>query len=243
MASDPDLSLIVPAYNEERRLPASLTTILEYLDGRPFSAEVLVVDDGSSDATTAVAEAPGDGRVRVVRNPGNRGKGYTVRHGMREARGVVRIFTDADLSTPVEEVDAALRHHEAGFDVAIGSRSLARSSVEVRQPWYRQTMGRTFNVFVRTMLVRGFVDTQCGFKSFTREAADAVFSRARIDGFAFDVEILFLARRLGLRILEFPVRWLDDPDSRVDPVRHSLLMLRDLFRIQLAAMQGHYDLR
>ncbi len=237
-----DLSLVVPAYNEEQRLPATLERILAYLDDRPFATEVLVVDDGSADGTIEVGRATGDSRVRVLENPGNRGKGYSVRHGMSEARGAIRVFTDADLSTPIEEVDAALEHHRAGYDVAVGSRSLARSKVEVRQPWYRQGMGRTFNVFVRTLGVRGFVDTQCGFKSFTGPAADALFRRSRIDGFAFDVELLFLARRLGFRILEFPVRWVNSPDSRVDPVKHSLLMLLDLFRIRYGAAQGLYDI-
>jgi dolichyl-phosphate beta-glucosyltransferase len=230
----------VPAYNEEPRLPASLAAILAWLDGRGMRSEVIVVDDGSVDGTVAVAEAGGDGRVRVLRNPGNRGKGYSVRHGMLEARGAVRMFTDADLSTPVEEVAAALAWHERGFDVAAGSRSMARSNVEVRQPWYRQAMGRTFNVFVRTLAVRGFVDTQCGFKSFTAEAAEAIFGRTKLDGFAFDVEALFLARRLGFRTVEFPVRWLNSPESRVSPVKHSLLMLLDLFRLRFHAMTGGY---
>jgi dolichyl-phosphate beta-glucosyltransferase len=241
MSPIPDVSLIVPAYNEEERLPSSLEKIGVYLDRRPFAAEVVVVDDGSSDGTADLVSSWPDERFRLLRNPGNRGKGYAVRHGMRESTGEIRIFTDADLSTPVEEVDAALAHHERGFDVVAGSRSLARSQVEVRQPWYRQGMGRTFNIFVRTLVLRGFVDTQCGFKSFTREAAEAVFRRARVDGFAFDVEILMLARRLGFSSVEVPVRWVNSPDSRVSPVLHSAQMLFEILRIRFDVLRGVYD--
>jgi dolichyl-phosphate beta-glucosyltransferase len=242
MSQSPHISLIVPSFNEEERLPASLAKLLAYLDESGHDAEIVVVDDGSTDGTAAIVENESDQRVRLLKNPGNRGKGYSVRHGMLEARGAIRIFTDADLSTPVEEVDAALKLHGEGYDVAAGSRSLAESNVEIRQPWYRQTMGRTFNLFVRMILLRGFVDTQCGFKSFTAEAAERVFASARIDGFAFDVEILLLARRLGMRIIEFPVRWLNSPDSKVNPLTHSSRMFMDLLRIRFDMVRGAYRL-
>jgi len=174
----------------------------------------------------------------VLESPGNRGKGHATRRGMLEARGERILFSDADLSTPIEEVEKLERRIERGADVAIASRGLARSNVLEKQPFYREGMGRIFNLVMRIFVLPGLCDTQCGFKLFTREAARAVFPLARVDGWAFDVEVLYLARRMGFRIAEVPARWLDSRASKVNLVGGPLTMLRDLARIRLAPRDG-----
>jgi dolichyl-phosphate beta-glucosyltransferase len=238
----PRISVVIPSYNEEARLPATLGRVAEYLESRPGGWELLVVDDGSRDGTAAAAEAFASSRpgVRVLRNPGNRGKGYSVRHGMLEARGRFRIFSDADLSTPIEESAKIVRALERGAGVAAASRRLGASRIETRQPWFREAMGRGFNWIVQALAVRGVSDTQCGFKGLTEEAARAIFPRARIDRFGFDVEILFLARKLGFPIAEVPVRWIDDPDSRVNPLRDPWRMFLEVVRVRRNDWEGLY---
>lgn len=205
------LSVIIPAYNEQERLPATLDIVAGYLDGRRLSfAEIIVVNDGSRDGTADAAKAmmARDSRVRLLENPGNRGKGYAVRHGMREARGEWILFTDADLSAPIEELDKlwdAVRAQEA--DGAIGSRALDRSLIGVRQSVFRETSGKFFNFVMRLITGLPYRDTQCGFKLFSRTAAQDVAARQQIESFGFDVEILYIAKKLGYRILEVPVRW------------------------------------
>lgn len=213
----PDLSLVIPAFNEEKRLPVSLARIADWLGSRTpaISAEVLVVDDGSSDRTAAVAEKTAAGlglAFRVVRLPENRGKGAAVRAGVLEAQGAHVLVTDADLSTPIEEADKLLA---AGAPVAIGSRGVDATLVKQRQSLFRVASGRLFNLLVRVLVVSGIRDTQCGFKLFRADAAREVFSRAVVDRFAFDVEALLLARRLGFAIAEVPVLWFNSPDTRV----------------------------
>jgi dolichyl-phosphate beta-glucosyltransferase len=227
--------VVIPAYNEGKRLPPTLEKIQRHLKGQPH--EIVVVDDGSGDDTAARAEAAG---VIVLRNEGNRGKGYSVRRGMLHARGDRRLMTDADLSTPIEEVDRLLSLIDEGYDVVIGSRALPGSNIEVRQPWYRENMGRLFNLCVRVLAVPGLQDTQCGFKLFTAEAAETAFRAARLDGFSFDVEALFVARRRGCRIAEVPVTWRNDEASRVDTFRGAVAFL-DLARIRLNQWRGAYD--
>lgn len=203
------LSIIIPAYNEQQRLPATLAAVTAYLDARGCAfAEILVVNDGSRDGTADVArEAMArDPRIRLIENPGNRGKGYAVRHGMQEARGEWVLFTDADLSAPIEELDK-LWHAAANADGAIGSRALDRSLIGVHQSAFRETSGKFFNLIMRLITGLPYRDTQCGFKLFSHAAAAAVAARQRIEGFGFDVEILYIARKLGFRILEVPVRW------------------------------------
>ena len=235
----PFLSVVIPAYDEEARLPATLERVQAYLAAQDFSSELLVVDDGSQDRTAEVAEGsfetPG---CRLLRNPENVGKGASVRRGMLAARGDWRLFSDADLSTPIEELAKLLRAVEAGHDVAIGSRALRDSSVEIHQPFYRETMGKIFNLIVRVVALSGIKDTQCGFKLFSREAAEHVFRRQGLDGWCFDVEVLALARRRGFSIVEVPVRWLNSPATRVLVFRDSLRMLRDLFRIRWGRTSG-----
>jgi dolichyl-phosphate beta-glucosyltransferase len=232
----PFLSIIIPAYNEERRLASTLAAMRAYLERFPRSWELLVVDDGSRDRTIEVAEANfWDARCRVLRNPRNLGKGGTIRHGMLKARGRFRLFADADNSTPIEQADLLIEHmREARAAVAIGSRALPDSDLAVRQPLYRELMGRTFNLLVQLIApLPGIRDTQCGFKVFTARAAETVFPLQTLDGFGFDVEILVLARRRRLRIVEVPVRWIDNADSRVSPVRDSLRMFRELVTVRL----------
>jgi len=229
----PYLSVVIPAYNEERRLPPSLEAIWAFLTNQPYSAEIIVSDDGSTDATVKLANAFGRGKpVRVISDGVNRGKGHAVRTGMLAAAGENVLFTDADLATPIEEVNALLSAREGGYDVAIASRGLADSRLEVREPWFREWLGRGGNLLIQLVALPGIWDTQCGFKLFSRAACRDVFSRSVIDSIALDVELLFLARRMGYRIKEVPVRWRHDPDSRMRLARESSRMLRDLARIR-----------
>jgi dolichyl-phosphate beta-glucosyltransferase len=234
----PSLSVVVPAYNEAGRLPATLARILAYLQGLDREHEIVVVDDGSTDATTQVARAAG-GDVRVLRHEPNRGKGYAVRRGMLEATGARRLITDADLSTPVEELATLEAQIERGFDVAIGSRAVAGARIEVHQPAYREAMGRVFNRLVQALLLPGLCDTQCGFKLFTAGAAQAAFSVSSLDGFSFDVEALYVARRRGLRIAEVPVTWRNDAATRVG-LGGGATAFADLLRIRHRAWRGAY---
>ena len=231
-----DLSVVIPAYNEAERLPPTLRRVREYLDARGGSYEIVVVDDGSRDETVARAEAAG---VRVLRNGVNRGKGYSVRHGMLAAHGARRLMTDADLSTPMEELPRLLARLDEGYGVVIASRALPGANLEVRQPWYRENAGRVFNLCVRLLALPGLQDTQCGFKLFSAQAARDAFSAARLDGFSFDVEALFLARRHGHRIAEIPVTWRNDAASRVGTFSGFRAFL-DLLRIRTNAWAGHY---
>jgi glycosyltransferase involved in cell wall biosynthesis len=208
------ISIIIPAFNEEKRLPSTLQAIRAYLDRSSWEfAEIVAVDDGSRDGTVAVAESAG---VRVLRNPGNRGKGYSVRHGLLEARGEWTLFTDADLSAPIDDLEKLWTAADsAGAKVAIGSRALDRSLVGVHQPLFREIGGRVFNVIMRIITGLPFQDTQCGFKLFESAAAQEICKRQTLDGFGFDVELLFIAKRLGYRAIEVPVRWNDVPGTKV----------------------------
>jgi dolichyl-phosphate beta-glucosyltransferase len=236
--SRPRLSVVIPAFNEEARLPATLARLDAYLGPRAVPYELLVVDDGSTDATAQVARAAA-GPVELLRHTPNRGKGYAVRAGMLAARGERRLMTDADLSTPIEELarlEAALAR---GYDVAIGSRAVAGARIEVHQPFYREAMGRFFNRLVQLLLLPGLYDTQCGFKLWSAEAAALAFASCRLDGFSFDVEALYAARRAGLRIAELPVVWRNDAATRVG-LRGGGAAFLDLFRIRWAAARGRY---
>ena len=239
----PFLSIVIPAYNEEGRLGETLDRIGSYLDGRGLDAEIVVVDDGSSDRTAPIASAAlSRRRGRVVSNGENRGKGYSVRHGMLEAEGRFVLLTDADLSTPIEEYDklaAAVR--DGQLDGAIGSRALAGSDVQVRQGWLRQTMGRTFNRIIRAMTGLPFHDTQCGFKLMDRERMRPLFEKMVVDRFAFDVEWLFLCSRFGLGVREVPVVWRNAPGSKVSIVGDPLNMLVDVARVRWRFRRGLYN--
>jgi glycosyltransferase involved in cell wall biosynthesis len=238
------ISVIIPAFNEEKRLPSTLERVVEYLDQTGFAfAEVLVVDDGSRDGTAAQAGefARRHPCVRILRNPGNRGKGYSVRHGMLEAQGEWALFTDADLSSPIEELEKLTAAAEReGASIAFGSRAIDRSLVGVHQPVLREYAGRFFNVVMRAVMGLKFHDTQCGFKLFRRDAARAIFARQQLERFGFDVEILFLAELLGYRAVEVPVRWNDVAGSKVGTLQ-GLDGFADLLRIRRNQWAGRYE--
>ncbi len=231
---------MIPAYNEEKRLPATLDRVIQWLDARHLQfSETIVVDDGSSDGTAAVVENYAN--VRLVRNPGNRGKGYAVRNGMLSARGEWILYTDADLSTPIEEADKLYCGARAKQAViAIGSRAVDRSLVEVHQSIFREYSGRSFNLIMRLLTGLPFEDTQCGFKLFEAGAASAVFSRQLLDGFSFDVEDLFIAKACGLKAIEVPVRWANVEGSKVR-LSQGIRSFRDLLTIRRNGAAGKYN--
>jgi dolichyl-phosphate beta-glucosyltransferase len=241
MDSQVELSIIIPAYNEETRLPKSLERIRAYLDTQGISSEVIVVDDGSRDNTVQYVESQIASwpALRVVKNPGNRGKGYSVRHGMLEARGKIILFTDADLSAPIEEADklfAALATH----DIAIGSRAMDRSLIAVHQSRSREFAGIMFNSVVRIVLGLNIEDTQCGFKAFRRGKSQIIFQQQCIERFGFDPELLFLAKRNGLTIAEVPVRWANAPGTTVSMWDGIRAMFFEVAKIRWNAMTGKY---
>ena len=242
--SGPDLHLtvVIPAYNEATRIQPTLRRIRQYLSAQAWPSEIIVSLDGCRDATQAVVahELAGSSNTPVLVGKENRGKGYAVRTAMLEARGRFVLFTDADLSTPIEDVERLLGALNEGQHVAIGSRALVESKIRVPQSQWRQALGRSFNRLVRWLLMLEIRDTQCGFKCFRAEVARRVFSRQRIDGFGFDVEVLWIARRLGYRVAEVPVTWSNNPVSSVHPVRDSLLMFFSVLAIRWNDWRGRY---
>jgi|LQYC01.1.fsa_nt_gi dolichyl-phosphate beta-glucosyltransferase len=238
------LSVVIPAYNEAERIGDTLRKIHKYLLTRNYRSEVIVVDDGSTDSTRLVVkkiarEIP---LVRLLENGVNRGKGYSVRAGVLNSQGKIILFSDADLSTPIQEVDNLGDWLGMGYDIAIGSRALPGSEILVRQPRPRELMGKTFNRLVQLLTVSGIRDTQCGFKLFKKEAAKDLFEKQTIWGFGFDVEILFMASKNGYRIKEVPIKWINSPDSRVSIMKDSFTMLCDLVRIRIRYLTGKYRL-
>ncbi|MDW8326901.1 MAG: glycosyltransferase family 2 protein [Anaerolineales bacterium] len=244
MPDDLFLSLIFPAHNEEHRLPPSLAAAHAYLRRQPYSSEILVVENGSRDLTAVVAEAfaaeHDRPEVRVIRERG-RGKGLAVRRGMLEARGQYRFFADVDLSMPIEDLAKFLPPRLNGYDVAIGSRE-APGSRRFNEPAYRHFQGRVFSNLVKLLALPDFEDTQCGFKCFTAAAARDLFSVQLLDGMSFDVEVLFIARRRGYKIVEVPIDWYYRSESRVDPIREPLRMLRDILIIRRNWAEGRYEI-
>jgi dolichyl-phosphate beta-glucosyltransferase len=238
-----DLSIIIPAFNEEGRLPKTLDAVIAYAQSRPYQTEIMVVDDGSTDRTAEIVSSYSQTypAPRLVSNAGNRGKGYSVRHGMLEAAGEIALFTDADLSTPIEEADkliAAIR--EQNFDAAIGSRAVDRSTIQVHQSAIREMAGIFFNRMVQWILNIQLSDTQCGFKAFRRERTRIIFEQQRIERFGFDPEILYLAKRHGLRVAEIPVNWSHDAATKVNVAADGLLMFLELILIRWNAIRGFY---
>ena len=240
-----NLSIIIPAFNEERRLPKTLDRVVAYLQTNPDRAEVIVVDDGSTDATARIVREYSQKypALRLVSNGGNRGKGFSVRHGMLEACGDIALFSDADLSTPIEEAGkllAAVR--DQGYDAAIGSRAVDRSLIEVHQSPIREQAGICFNRMVRWIMGIDFSDTQCGFKAFRRERSRIIFEQQRVERFGFDPEVLFLAKRNGLRVAEVPVRWSHDSATKVNVLSDGVRMLFELLLVRWNAIRGLYPL-
>ncbi|MCX7919589.1 MAG: glycosyltransferase family 2 protein [bacterium] len=229
------LSIIIPAYNESARIRQTIEKIIAYLATKSYSSEVIVVDDGSSDGTQSVIHPfiQEYKTLKFIRYTPNRGKGYAVKTGMLEAKGKYCLFSDADLSTPIEELDRFLQIMESeNCHIVIGSRGLPTSQVLKHQPWFRERMGKIFNWFVQKLVFPGIKDTQCGFKLFRAEVIQPLFSRQTINRFSFDVELLYLARRLGYKIVEEPVRWVNSPATKVNPITDATRMLFDLFRIR-----------
>ncbi len=243
MSGYPACSIVIPAFNESARIDATLREVVSCIRSHDWDAEVIVVNDGSTDTTARQVldfslSAP---EVRLIENPGNRGKGFSVRHGLLQARGEIVMFTDADLSAPIHEAErlfAAIGH---GADIAIGSRWLDRSRQVHRQPLYRQFFGRCFNMITRSVMGLKFHDTQCGFKAFTRPAAQTVFQLQTIEGWGFDPEILFIATKRGLRIEEVPVTWGHDERTRISYLRDGFHMLREIMIIRRNALMGRYN--
>lgn len=236
-------SIVIPAFNEQARIGATLDRVMACIQARGWSAEVLVVDDGSRDQTAAIVTAAAQKfpQIQLLRNSANRGKGYSVRNGILQARGEVVMFTDADLSAPIEEAERlfdAIRH---GADVAIGSRWLDRSRQTLRQPRYRRFFGRCFNGLTRLVMHLPVADTQCGFKAFRRDSAQAIFMRQRIERWGFDPELLYIALRLGLKVQEVPVTWGHDERSRISYLRDGLRMIQDLVMVRLYSLAGLYE--
>lgn len=239
-AEKPLLSIIIPAYNEEQRLPGSLADIVAWIGTVPYGVEVLVVENGSSDRTTEVAEsfAAQHKNIRVLHSA--KGKGAAVREGMLRGRGEYLFICDSDLSMPIVEVEKFLPPQLQGYDVAIASRE-APGAVRYDEPEYRHIMGRVFNFIVRVLAVPGFHDTQCGFKMFKKDIAAEVFAQQTITGWTFDVEALYLALKQNARVVEVPVNWYFDADSRVDPLRDTWQMFWDVVRIRLNDLRGVYQ--
>jgi dolichyl-phosphate beta-glucosyltransferase len=239
------LSVVIPAFNEAQRIGSTVRRILSYFQTVGKKCEIIVVVDGGNDETHEVLEKidSGETDITVLTNERNRGKGYSVRRGVLHARGRYVLFSDADLSTPIEEATRLITAIQAGHDVAIGSRALRDSDIQVAQPWWRRSMGRMFNHIVRGLGLSRFRDTQCGFKAFTRTAAIDIFFRSRIDGFAFDVEALCIALERGYSVCELPVQWKNSPESRVRPVRDSLAMFRELVVVRARMLKERRLLR
>lgn len=238
------LSVVVPAYNEARRLRTTLPRLHEYLAGLGEPGEIIVVDDGSRDETAQVVMelARSYPELRLIHRDRNKGKGASVRRGVLSAREAHVMFTDAGLSAPIEEAAKLRAKLAEGYQVAIGSRRLAQSDIQVRRPWLRRLVGAAFSGLVALVLLPGIADSQCGFKAFDRAAAEAIFRRQRLDGFGFDAEVLWLARRLGYRVAEVPIVWRDDPESHIRLFPDGAGMLVDLLRVRLNAWRGRYDL-
>ena len=236
-------SIVIPAYNESARLGATLEKVLAYVHGQQWEAEVIVVNDGSTDNTAEIvrAFAAQDSAIRLVENPGNRGKGFSVRNGMLHAQGRVVIFSDADLSSPIEEAPKLLHALEAGADVAIGSRWLRAETQTQRQPLYRQLFGRVFNLLLRMTLGLQFADTQCGFKAFRQPAVQAIFPLQKIERWGFDPEILFLAKKFGFEVREIPVAWGHSGGTRIHPLVDGSRMFMEMLHIRWNDLTGKYD--
>lgn len=237
--SEIKITVLIPAYNEESRIAGTLDLLNAYFGKQDYRAEILVVSDGSEDKTVEVIES-GYPDVRVHEYPDNRGKGYATRVGGSMCHGEFVLVYDADGSTPIEDVEKLWPKFGEGFDFVIGSRAMPESDVQIRQPLYRQTMGRIYNVLLRILGLTTFKDTQCGFKGVRASCIDPVFSRMRSDGFGADCEMLFIAAKLGYKIDEIPIRWLNSLDTRVHAIFDSLDMIREVVIVRARSLMGQY---
>jgi dolichyl-phosphate beta-glucosyltransferase len=235
--ASPQLSIVIPCYNEEQRLPRTIARIERYLTEKGVSYELILVDDGSSDGTRKIMDeaAERNRSVRLEALPDNRGKGRALAEGVAAARGAEILVTDADLSTPIEELDKLRAELRKGAGVAIGSRALRGSRVEVSQPIYRVLMGKAFNILVQAVLLPGIWDTQCGFKLFRADVAHDAFAALTTDGFGYDPEVLYRAKKRGVKIAEVPVVWRNSAPTKVSPIKSSIDMFRHVMRIRFTA--------
>ncbi|HKI52581.1 MAG TPA: dolichyl-phosphate beta-glucosyltransferase [Anaerolineales bacterium] len=233
------LSVIIPAHNEENRLPNALEQVLRFLDGQPFTSEVIVVENGSTDNTLAIAQqfAEQHKRIRVLQS--ERGKGAAIKHGMLESRGEYRFMCDADLSMPVEEITKFIPPALENIDIAIASRE-AKGAVRYNEPRYRHIGGRGINFLIQILILPGLNDTQCGFKCFRADVADKLFNKQTLIGWSFDIEVLYIARRYGYRVQEIPIHWYHDIDTKVRALPDAIRMFQDIFRIHANALRGAY---
>jgi glycosyltransferase involved in cell wall biosynthesis len=240
---EPNYSIVIPAYNEGARLGATLEKVLAYVHAQGWDAEVIVVNDGSRDNTAEIvrAFAAKNSTLRLIENPGNRGKGYSVRNGMLNARGRIVLFSDADLSSPIEEAPKLFQALDAGADVAIGSRWLRAETQTQRQPLHRQLFGRVFNLLLRVTLGLPFKDTQCGFKAFKQSAVRAIFPLQKIERWGFDPEILFLVRKFGFKVQEVSVAWGHSGGTRINPLIDGGRMFLEMLHIRWNDLAGKYD--
>lgn len=236
------LSIVIPAYNEQDRLPVTLDSIFAYLDQKDYTVEVIVVDDGSQDRTSDVVKGYKQypDKLKLIRQERNHGKGYAVTLGVIQACGEFVIFNDADGATPIEELDKLQRAIDEGFDIAIASRAMKES--EVNDLWYRRILGIVFNRLIRIIVLRGFSDTQCGFKLFKAHCAKKIFNKLLLVGFSFDVEVLFLAQKMGYKIKEVPVRWQAIPGTKLNPIFDSPKMFWGVLKIKLMNILGKYKI-
>ena len=241
--SSPSLSIVIPAYNEGARIEHALDRVLACVAERRWNAEVLVVDDGSTDNTPDIVHRwmANHPNLHLIHNDGNRGKGYSVRNGILQSVGQTVMFTDADLSSPIEEAERLFAALEAGADVAIGSRWLDKQRQTIHQPLYRRFFGRCFNWVTRKIIGLPYKDTQCGFKAFRRDAAQVIFRLQTIERWGFDPEILFIARKLGYQIVEVPVTWGHDERSRISYLKDGMKMLQEMAQIRKNSLRGRYD--
>jgi len=228
------LSVVIPAYNEENRIGDSLTKIYTYLKKRDYAFEIIAIDDGSDDKTLNVLKDHSReiSNLIIVKNENNQGKGFSVKKGVLKSKGDIVLFTDADLSTPIEEIEKLTYWLNNEYQIVIGSRALPDSEIKIYSAWYRQIMGKTFNKIIRMILNLNYYDTQCGFKCFQRSAALELFQSMKLCRFSFDVEILFIAKHRGFKVKEVPVRWYNSPDSKVKIIRDSSKMLWDILKIR-----------
>ncbi|MFP4112677.1 MAG: dolichyl-phosphate beta-glucosyltransferase [Candidatus Woesearchaeota archaeon] len=237
-----NLSLVIPAYDEEKRILKTLEKVHDFLLKNKFDFEIIVVNDGSTDDTEKMVDyfSKQHSHVKLINNPGNKGKGYSVKNGMLHARKDWVLFSDADLSTPIEDLNKFEKYTKK-YDIIFGSRGMKNSRIVVKQPWYRRIPGKIFPVIVRLLVLPDFHDTQCGFKMFRKSVIKDIFEKQTIDGWAFDVELLFIAKKSGHMIKEVPVTWKNDLRSKISPLKSSISMLNEIIKIKMNNFKGIYD--